>query len=254
MNRIVLLLLTLSGIMSCRADQQSSNENAKGANENIQNQSVITGNWVNEKYYKSIASDQSPRQAQKTCEFCFLNIPSNTNKPAKAIYNFHEALDYFIVKKTDGTFDLWSEENNQPKNKIDAINIKSGEQIKIGVNTFLRIHCEEEDGRFKILEQLLFKGSYLNEEEATVTFKNNGEVNGLGEYKYYAPLTDYNDAGLNIDQLQLGKTKDDLNAFGFKFKKKKLEIFVLDCKTKDDQGNCVEVAFGQKLFNLKKSK
>lgn len=256
MTRIVLILVALSFIMSCRSDQQQAKDGAEiTSNPEIAAAEIsIAGQWVNETYYKSIQTDQSPHRAQKTCEFCFFNIPSSTKETAEAVINFHETMDYILVKKNNESYQLWEVENNQPEEMFDSIIIISVDKIKIGNDFFIRTQSIDEDGQYKILEQLLFKGTYLSEKGATIEFKNNGEVIGLGEYKYYTPLTDYNDAGLNIDQLKLGQSKDNLKSFAFKYKKNKLQIFSLVCKTKDNYGTCQEVEFGDLLYTLKLTK
>ena len=104
-----------------------------------------------------------------------------------------------------------------------------------------------------ILEEILFKGNYQTKKGQPVEFKKNGEVTGLGKYKYYVPMMDYFDAGRQIDQVGLGETRDKLDYFGFKFRKNGLDLFALKCKTFDEgEKRCVDVDFGNKIYDLEK--
>lgn len=253
MIRHLFILLTVALLIACKSDSASNSEDV--AIESDQNgsrtQIPVEGNWLNEKYYNSIKFGKSPRDAQKTCEVCFIKIPSETNKMAEVVINFHEAIEYLLVGQEDNHFQLWESENNKPVRMVDSIIIKSANKIKIGKDAFVRTKALDDGQQVKILEQLLFKGNYLSEAGTEVHFNKNGEVSGLGDYKYYEPIMDYNDVGRDVDQIKLGTKKDNMEAFAFKFKKKKLQIFSLHCLSKDDSGNCAEVSFGDQLFGLK---
>lgn len=255
MIRMLFVLLTTSFI-ACTSDQASTKEDVgdESGLANNRTQVPVEGNWLNEKYYNSIKIDKSPRRAQKTCEVCLVKIPLSTKEMTEVNLNFHEAIEYHLTGQDNQHFQLWESENGKPVRMVDSITIKSTNKIKIGENVFVRIKTPEEDGPIKILEQILFKGVYLSEEDTEIRFNKNGEVTGLGEYKYYEPIIDYNDAGRDVDQIKLGKKKDTMEAFAFKFKKKKLQIFTLNCLSNDDSGNCAEVGFGDQLFNLKMKK
>ena len=72
--------------------------------------------------------------------------------------------------------------------------------------------------------------------------------------KYYKPLIDYFDAGLQIDQVGFGETAEKMEYFGFKFKRNKLELYKLKCDAYDEVDNrCVEVSYGIKSYDLQKT-
>ncbi len=255
MIRNILLLLGISFLLACKGDSPSSEESSTdGADVTLGKAPIpIAGNWIHEAYYNSIKSNQSPRRAQKTCEVCFVRIPANPKESTTLVYNFHEAMENTLVTGQNDQFQLWESDEGKPVKMIDSIKIKNKNKIIIGDNTFININTSPDGTSFKILEQLLFKGTYLTENGGAIEFKKQGDVTGLGDFKYYEPMLDYNDAGRNIDQVMLGKNKNDMKAYAFKFNKKNLQIFELACKTKDNSGDCMEVAFGKVLYTLKKT-
>ena len=73
----------------------------------------------------------------------------------------------------------------------------------------------------------------------------------MDNFKYYRPEIDYYDAGMDIDQVGLGNSQNELEWFGFKFKKDTLELYKLNCLTFDSAENrCVEVDYGQLSYKL----
>ncbi len=255
MLKFFILTITLTALISCRNEQKPTTETSSTPTKldfkEIKAPIPFAGSYINETYLTSIRDHKSPRKAQESIEECFIRIPDNTLTPTSMIINFHETLTDLIPLNHNGTYELWEKQDNSLTKARYTIAIVSEDKIKIGNNTFVRITPDNGDNQPRILEEILFKGNYELKKGEKVEFKNNGEVTGLGKYKYYAPLIDYFDAGLDIDQVGLGETRDKLTNFGFKFRKNGLDLFELKCKTFDDkEKRCVEVDFGKKVFDL----
>jgi hypothetical protein len=216
--------------------------------------SPYAGNWVSEPYLKSILSDQSPRKAQEGSEEVFIRLPGTTQKTATMIYNFHEAVGDLVLVNHDGTFELWEKQNDTLHKSVYTITRIADDTIRIGEKRFVKIQADDAGDQSRILEAVLFSGQYTDKKGGMVEFKTNGEVTGLADFKYYQPVLDYFDAGLQVDQVGLGQTQDKMEYFGFKFQKEKLDIYKLKCKQADPVDNrCLDVAFGDKLFELKRT-
>jgi len=256
MNRSYLLLIILCAIIACRKDQKPVAEKAPASLDFKQIKAPLpfAGSWISEIYLKDIQERQSPRKAQENIEECFARIPASTLQPATMVYNFHEAITDLIPLNNNGNYELWEQQNDTIANLKYPIAILAEDKIKIGDKTFVKINTDYAGSQPRILEEILFKGLYQPKKGAQVEFKSNGEVSGLGKYKYYNPVMDYFDAGLQIDQVGLGETRDKMTYFGFKFKKHGLELFELKCKAYDetDKARCVDVDFGKKIYDLEK--
>jgi hypothetical protein len=246
-----LLLCVLIGCKpSTRQDTQT--EPSTPASENAQ--IPFSGNWIHETYLNSIRDQKSPRAAQEIIEECFIRIPEKMNEKTSMVYNFHETGPELKVVQKDTTYTLWELQGDTLNKAVFPVQILDTEHLKIGAHTFVKINPEYGDGQALILEELLFKGTYTSKSGQPIEFKNNGEVSGLGKYNYYHVLTDYMDAGLQIDQVGLGETSEKSDYFGFKFRDNMLELYELRCLTFDKTENrCVEVDFGRKIHSLRKT-
>ena len=267
MIRILSLLFTIA-FLSCNSNTKptaettgttDSTETAETAETEVQFKSLSTsvpyaGSWVSKDYLDIIHKDQSPRKAQETSEEVFITLPANTLKPATMVYNFHEAMDNLVLVNRKGTFELWEKQNDSLVNAKYTIEKLADDTLKIGGKTFVKINPDLSGDQPRILEAILFAGKYTNKKGEPVEFKPNGEVTGLGKYNFYLPVIDYFDAGLQVDQIGLGVTRDKMDYFSFKFQKEKFDIYTLKCKEVDPvDKRCVDVTFGIKVYELKKT-
>ncbi len=256
MLRSILFAFSLLIVFGCTNDPRQSDKALESTPDvkKGEQQIPLAGNWLNENYYNSIIEDKSPKRAQKICEFCFIKIPANTSQSSQILLNFHEAITDVSLVTKNGQYQLWENQDGNPVRLIDSITMKTNNKIKIGDDYFIKINAMAEDLPYKVLEQILFKGTYLTEEGTYIGFTKTGEISGLANYKYYAPVIDYNDIGLDVDQIKLGKTKAQMETFAFKYKKNNLQLYTVKCKSRDASGICVEVGFGEQKYFLKKSK
>lgn len=257
MKQVLLCLLATTTLLSCGSDTKPAQQSAAPAI-NFKTNSVpvpFAGNWISETYLRDIKEHQSPRKAQETIEECYIQLPDQTLRASTMVINFHEGISDLVMVSNNGAFQLWEKTGDTLSNIKYTIQPISADSIKIGDKLFLKINSSTAGNEPQILEEILFKGKYKSKTGEQVEFKSNGEVTGLGKYKYYKPLIDYFDAGLQVDQVGLGETSDKMENFGFKFKKDRLELYVLKCKTYDNtEKRCVEVDFGDKTYELAKVK
>ena len=216
-KRKILIILTLMLSISCSSNDKTIS---------------FAGSWICEDYFKNINEFKSPMKAQDGSMFIF--ISDTALKEAMMIYNFHEGAPQ----------------------SLDSIQFLSPTKIKLAGKTFLKINpIQIEYGSYRILEEILFKGSYTNAEGKNVEFKNNGQVEGLDNFHFYSPSIDYFDAGMQVDQVQFGTSEKELSPFGFKFNKDTLELYKLNCLTFDSTDKrCVEVENGQLAYKLWRTK
>jgi hypothetical protein len=256
MKKYLFLVLTIATLFACGSDTKPVEQSA-APTINFKTNSVpvpFSGNWISDTYLRDILDHQSPRKAQETIEECYIQIPENTLRPTTMVINFHEGISDLVTVHNNGVFQLWEKQGDTLSNVKYTIQPLTPDSIKIDDKLFIKINSSPVGNEPRILEEILFKGTYNSKKGEKIEFKSNGEVTGLGQYKVYKPLTDYFDAGLQVDQVGLGETIDKLEYFGFKFKKNKLELYKLKCDEYDDiDKRCVEVSFGDKLYDLQKS-
>jgi hypothetical protein len=256
MKPSLLYILPLALLFACGTDTKPVQQSAAPeiSFKTLNTPVPFAGNWISADYLQNLLDHQSPRKAQEGSEDCFIQLPGSTLQPATMVINFHEGLSDLVTVKHNDAYQLWEKQNDTLSRALYVLEPISADTLKIGGKSFVKIQPVTKGQEPLILEEILFKGVYTSKNGERVEFKNNGEISGLGQYKYYRPVIDYYDAGLQIDQVGLGETMDAVEYFGFKFKKNKLELYKIKCVTYDDTDKrCVEVAFGQKAYDLEKA-
>lgn len=213
----------------------------------------FSGQWLSQRYYESVLDKGSPRAAQELVETSYIRIPATSDAMTQMSYGFHETGPDLKVVKNDSMYTLWEIRDDSLYRAVFPVTIVDSTHIKLGDEPFVKIVSQQDDHQPMILESILFQGTYTADKGQTVSFGANGEVTGLAPYTYYHVLTDYMDAGLQVDQVGLGETKDSLKYFAFTHKNGKLELFDLKCLTFDEtEKRCVDVDFGKKKFSFSK--
>jgi hypothetical protein len=214
----------------------------------------FAGDWLNEKYFTLIQEKRSPRDAQEKVENCFIKIPSHTLDTTVMVYGFHESGPEIVVVKKNDQWELWEVQGDSLDKKAWTAQVIDADHLQLGEDRFVKINSAH--GAYDealILEEILFKGHYKMKGGGEVEFKNTGEVTGLGQYKYYRVLSDYLDAGLDVNQVWLGESRDSMDYYGFKSKVKSLDIFHLKCLEFNKESNrCEQVDFGKVAYSLTK--
>lgn len=212
----------------------------------------FAGDWLNEKYFDLIMDKHSPRDAQEKVENVFIKIPGHMKDTTVMIYGFHESGPDLVVQKKDKAYELWEVQNNALDKKAFSVTVLGPDTLQLGEDRFVRIHAAHGNyGEALILEEILFKGKYELKGGGLVEFDHAGKVKGLGDYTYYEVLTDYLDAGLDVDQVWLGKTRDNMDHYGFKMSDKNLKIFDLKCLEYNKvEKRCEQVNFGKLAYAL----
>lgn len=203
------------------------------------------GIWLNRKYVDRLIATQSPKKSQDITPITMLVLPDDFNKEATVIISFHEGATGKVFKKDKG-YQINYADSNEPPFSFDLD--KRG--IKSENDEFVKLKSSGNKNDFRIADQLLFAGKYdLNGKQ--VEFSTNGKVTGLDAFSYYSVLIDYYDAGMQVDQIRLGKNAEESKLYGFTFKNDTLSIYELKC-VDGDADFCDVVKLGKKLYQLKK--
>ncbi len=253
MTRFLLSIIILITLVACRPDSKNTQHTAT-ATPDITTPPLpipFAGDWISEDYLIQLHKHKSPRKAQDGSEECFITIPTHTRQTTTMIYNFHESGPELETVKTTDQFQLWEKHQDSLTQLVYTIREIAPDTIQLGHKRYVRIRLARDTHSSRILEEILFKGTYKTPDGKHVEFKNNGQVTGLSTFHHYVPLIDYFDAGLQVDQVALIATGDQREYFGFKFKKNVLELYALKCKTYDEsEKRCIDVDYGPLQYKL----
>ena len=245
MSKFYITLLIIGIVCSCTSqDKQKVKQQTQKFNV-LDTIVPFSGFWVNEQYINNIRKNKSPRLSQGINESC-ITIPNKTLQVTRMVGGFHEGAADMIVTKQNDNFYFYYKYNDTIRNLAYNIQIVSKEKIIIGNNAFIKTDK-------KFLEELLFSGKYLDTLRDEVEFTKDSHVNGLDSFKFYDPIYDYVDAGMDVDQIGFATTKDKFKYYAFKFNQDTLLIYDLKCLNYDSTNKfCANVAFGDLKFKLTK--
>ena len=170
-------------------------------------------------------------------------------QPANVIWNFHEGGTEMNVTKDGNVFRLHMKAMTD---SIQEIKLLPGGRLRVGNQDFVRVvHGDSSLYDWGVIEELLFEGKYRDTTGKTVSFEAGGRVTGLDTIAFYAPDPDYAGTREDIDLIQLGKTREKLHWYGFRFDKDSLILYRLNCPIMDSTGKeCDSVYFTQQLRTL----
>jgi len=247
-------LFFIAGLIACKPGAKTETQPVEATPVDLNETIPFAGDWLNEKYYHLIHDTRSPRDAQEKVENCFIQIPSHTRDTTVMIYGFHESGPEIVIVKKNDQYELWEVQGDSLDKKAWTAQVIDADHLQLGEDRFVKINSAH--GTYNeplILEEILFKGQYKLKGGGDVEFKNTGEVTGLGKYKYFRVLSDYLDAGLDVNQVWLGETRDSMDYYGFKSKDKSLDIYRLKClEYSKEEHRCEQVDFGKLAYALTK--
>ena len=251
--QIAITFIALSILISCHSGQDSSSTatTEHGADFKKTNTEIpFAGSWISEEYLNKINVSRSPRVSQGGNDACFIEIPERTLMQTTMIHGFHQGgADWTILRHGD-KYDIWNFYGDSVRDFVEEIALTSPTRMTIQNKTFVKIDRVKNKNP-GILEEILFKGKYVDVNNQPVEFKNTGEVTGLEVFHYYNPIIDYNDRALDVDQLGLGVSDKHVDFYGFKFNKDTLAIYQLKCLQYDStRKECGVVDFGDIAYKL----
>jgi hypothetical protein len=162
------------------------------------------------------------------------------------VSGFHEGAQEMTVLKNRNKFQFYYKYDDTIRNLAYDIQIISKEKIKIGNNIFIKTNKN-------FLGDILFSGDYLDNLGTQIRFLKDGHITGLDKFTIYDPIFDYLDAGMDVDQIDLGQSREKMTHYGFKFKQDTLLIYNLNCVVFDSTDRtCAQVEFGDIKYKLTK--
>jgi len=257
--KILAALLALTVFLGCnekKKDEEGTESEIKIENTNVKPKAPrpekaaatnFTGDgvWVSKKYTDKLLATKSPKKSQDATPITMMILPNALHKDATVVLEFHEGGTGKLVKKNNG-YEIQSKKEDGPSHAFQYV--KGG--LKTKNDEFIKLKFKGNKNDYKVAEQLLFAGKY-DLDGKQVEFTPNGKVTGLDSFSYYSVLIDYYDAGMQVDQIRLGKSYEDSELYGFKFKNDKLLIYELKC-TDGDGKYCNVVKYGKRLYKLEK--
>jgi len=151
-----------------------------------------------------------------------------------------KGADYFTYSLYDG-------------HPVDTLQVLGSDRLRIGRSNFIRVgerDCTQYD--LGVLEQLLFAGRYLRSNAGdTAVFTKSGKIEGLDSLGWYEPMIDYVGDPTSVDHIRLGRDKEHLNDYAFRFAGDSLMIYSIHCLQQAD-GDCVSDTLGARMYILKK--
>ena len=211
-------------------------------------QNPFAGEWINERYVKSIRAYQSPFKAQKVQEMSSVSIPKSSKETISIGWNFHEG-EGAMLKKVGTKYQLIRTESEG--NPFTFAYFRSINKLKIENDYFVKLKSANQEN---FLNELLFTGKYYLGKKLVI-FSIDGRVSGLGNMLYYRPTYDFLGGGLQKDVISLSKTADfkQFTDYLIAFKNKTLTLYTLDCINIEPQTKeCFEAKRGKIIYQLVK--
>lgn len=218
------------------------------AADSLQERNPFAGMWVNAAYVADLLKTRSPRKTDVP-EMSCINVPDKMGDSTVMVYGFHEGGAWLTFTKNKDRYELYDAEAASKHMEFESL---GNDKVKFNKVEFVRVSVNP-NPEFPILEALLFKGKYTNDQGNAIELLPGGEVKGLPGFSYYKPLIDYADQGMQVDQVLLGSDKSNTTNYGFKFRQDSLILYRLNCLEKDTANNiCAVVEFGTPFLRLKK--
>lgn len=253
--RNIIFMVLIGFMFSCSFNDRKPDSSKAFIDDfkNLDTNISFSGYWLSEDYYNSIQLSRSPQKAQDGS--LFIDIPDKTLQQTIMIYNFHEGGTFLKILKHGNKYEVWEVQDDSLTQRLNTIDIISTTKIKLGEKTFVKINPVKTQNTVQILEEILFKGIYTNRDGKTIVFKPNGQLVGFDNFNYYKPIIDYIGEGMQVDQVGLGSSQNDIKWYGFKFNQDTLELYKLNCLTFDStEHRCIDVGYGQLKYKLWRKK
>lgn len=213
--------------------------------------SELQGFWINTAYLQKLQEGKmSLLEIQK------IGIAENgvtsfeiSDTSASAGFNFHEGMACKLKNKGENRFEVLNAESNNEK--VFDMEVISKTYIKIGKTEMSKIGTVKTG--VDALDYLLIGGKYSLDNKM-VELKEDGTINGLGDYTHYSILYDYIGEENAPDQLELSTDEEVSTYFAFKMDKKmpssnQLSFFDVKCLKKEGD-ICLKTGTGKLHWKL----
>ncbi|WP_027420418.1 hypothetical protein [Crocinitomix catalasitica] len=219
----------------------------------------VLGAYVSTPYIQALQEHGSTKKAQEVAEMSSAVLYKAGNKIMFAnTWNFHEggpiaeitmiAPDRGMIVEDGNDTPIFEIDLSIP-NKITLSN--ADDQYELS-----RINSNDQSDDYShTINANILRGEFFLE-DTEIQFLANGTIIGLDSITGYEFLTDYFDAGLDVDMITL-KFADNRpqESFGYAIDKGTFMLFNLKCLQYDDTNEyCVERAFGERYLAFRRGK
>ena len=211
-------------------------------------ENTFAGEWINERYVRSIRTSKSPFKAQKVQEMSSVSISKSSTESISIGWNFHEGEEAMLKKVSTKYQLIRTESVGEP---FTFAYFRSKNKLKIKDDYFVKLKVAN---RENFLNELLFAGKYHSGKKP-VNFAINGKISGLGSMLYYRPTYDFLGGGIQKDVISFSKTADfkEFVNYLFAFKGKTLTLYTLNCtQMEPETKECFEAKKGKIVYQLVK--
>ncbi len=206
------------------------------------------GLWIQEDYLKALQKTHSTKKAQEMAVDDFYRI-SNDNSVMRQ--TLHEGgADNILLMTTETKGQLFSSDTLEAYSQVE---FKDNTMI-IKNKTYIKAPSIE-NGLTEMVNRTLFSGEYIVGNQ-TITFLENGQINGLDSIVCYEANLDYIDAGMQYDKMDIQfKKEKEPRTYIYQIVSDTLVLFNIQCLTMDEELDyCVEIEKGTEFLKLKKKK
>jgi hypothetical protein len=202
----------------------------------------FAGWWVDQGYVDTLLKTKSPRASQGDEELlyfpkllhdtCFLAV-------------FHEGGGQFTLVAHGKDYYIKYDNGDSA-----LVEIMDQQHIKTRGKIFVSVPGTDET---RVSEKFLLKGEYAHGDK-TIVLTENGEIQGLDSFKYYLVWNDYYGPGLDLDLMDLGRTRDEHIEHAFQIVGDTLLIYATKCIEQHENGDCYAIDYDKLKYTLVRKK
>jgi hypothetical protein len=262
MKKIILPVLIICLFVACKSkskppvgDSVASSTSAKNQSEELMKKfkPMIQGEWLKKDYIDEITKTKSPQQAyKKVGNITEMAIDTSKIKADSILVNYnsgHHEVGDLIIKFHAGNspnsitaYDpVNSIERNYYELKISEANkslltLYTFDKNKKIVDSARYFKLSEDadkkglgDGTTYIINKILVIGDYTIRDSSNnvskVSFKDDGKITGMTEFKDYSVMVDFMTPPNNLDEIVFDPTSEHSKSFAFKVNADTLNLY-----------------------------
>lgn len=234
--------------------------------------STLQGLWVKKDYIDEIAKTKSPQQAYKKvgnitdmmidtskikADSILVPFNSGNHEVNDLIIKFHpgNSLNSIIAYDPVNSIErnYYELKINKTKNLLTIYTFDKNKK-KLDSADYFKVSKEENekglrDGTTYIVNKLLVIGNYTMQDSSNgfskVSFKSDGKITGIGEFKTYNVMVDFMTPPNNLDEIIFNYYSQNSKSFAFKISADSLKLY----ETKE-AADSVDLVLGKLKYKL----